>query len=287
MKKALLYLMSTGLNLIILGCAQPVFAHPGYDEKLLQTLIQPNMSLTWMVSGLAIAFVLGAGHALTPGHGKTMVAAYLVGTQGTTQQAFLLGLITTLTHTLGVFALGVIALCASQYILPETLYPILTVISGMTVCAVGVSLLRSRLHLKPEQQDHHRHSSNQHHAHVHHHHHPDHPTHDHSHRLPQGGVTLRSLVALGIAGGLVPCPSALILLLSAIAFHQVILGLFLTVAFSLGMACTLIAIGLAVVYASQWIEHVPSLIKIPRTVPILSAIAVIFAGAGLTFSAIL
>jgi nickel/cobalt transporter (NicO) family protein len=283
MKKAFPYLIIAGISLIVLCYSQPAFAHPGYDEELLQTLVQPNMSFTLMVSGLAIAFVLGAGHALTPGHGKTMMAAYLVGTQGTAQQALLLGLITTLTHTLGVFALGLTALCASRYIVPETLYPILTVISGLTVCAVGVSLLRSRLNsgMAQEHHHHHDHSSDHHHTHTHHH------THEHHHTLPQGGVTLRSLAALGIAGGLVPCPSALVLLLSAIAFHQVTLGLFLTVMFSLGMACTLIAIGLAVVYASQWIEHLPSLIKMPRSMPVLSAIAVIFAGAGLTFSVVL
>ena len=98
-----------------------------------------------MLAGLLIAFMFGSFHALSPGHGKTMVAAYLVGSRGTVRHAVSLGIIVTVTHTLGVFALGLVTLFASKYVVPEKLYPILSVISGLAVFGVGVWLLTSRL----------------------------------------------------------------------------------------------------------------------------------------------
>src|SRR5213075_2878376 len=90
------------------------------------------------------AFGWGALHALSPGHGKTMVAAYLVGTRGTTRHAVALGAATTITHTAGVFALGLVTLALSQYVLPEDLYPWLNLASGLLVLGVGLAVLRSR-----------------------------------------------------------------------------------------------------------------------------------------------
>ena len=84
------------------------------------------------------AFVWGAAHALSPGHGKTIVAAYVVGQRATFKHAIFLGATTTITHTAGVFALGLITLFASQFILPETLYPWLEVISGVLVVVLGM-----------------------------------------------------------------------------------------------------------------------------------------------------
>ena len=94
---------------------------------------------------LLAAFAWGAIHALSPGHGKTMVAAYLVGTKGTARHALALGAIVTTTHTIGVFALGLITLALTQYILPEQLYPWLNLVSGLMVVAVGASVLRPRI----------------------------------------------------------------------------------------------------------------------------------------------
>ncbi|MDQ2688297.1 MAG: hypothetical protein M3Y28_10565, partial [Armatimonadota bacterium] len=107
-----------------------------------------------IVTGLLIAFVFGAFHALSPGHGKTMVAAYLVGARGTTRHAVLLGIIVTVTHTLGVFALGLVTLFASKYVVPEKLYPILSVISGLAVFGVGIWLLASRVRGMADGHDH-------------------------------------------------------------------------------------------------------------------------------------
>src|SRR4051812_19459962 len=153
---------------------------------------------------LLAAFGWGALHALSPGHGKAMVAAYLVGTRGTARHAVALGATVTVTHTIGVFALGVVTLALSQYVLPEQLYPWLTLVSGLLVVIVGLNVLRSRIRAA---------RAAQHHDHHHHHHHDD--------------LTWRSLVGMGASAGLIPCPSALVVLLGAISQHQVALGLLL------------------------------------------------------------
>ena len=258
--------------------ALPAMAHPGHGGVYLQSLVEQSLTPTLTLTGIGIAFLFGAGHAIAPGHGKTMVAAYLVGSRGTPFHALLLGLVTTITHTLGVFALGLVAMLASQYFLPETLYPILSFISGLTVCGVGFWLLDSRLH----DSDHHDHNHDE---HPHHHHHEAHE-HGHHHHLPKEPMTLQSLIALGIAGGIVPCPSALVLLLSAIALHQTAYGILLISGFSLGLASVLVAIGLIVVYARQWLDRFPSSGALRQHLPIVSAIAIVLTGIVLTACAV-
>ena len=167
----------------------------------------------------------GALHALSPGHGKGMVAAYLVGTRGTAADAMLLGLTVTVSHTAGVFALGLVTLGLSAWVLPEDLYPWLTLASGVLVVAVGATVLRGHLRRRR-------------HAHDHHHH------HDH-------GPGRRGLLLLGASAGIIPCPSALVVLLGAIAQHELGLGLALIVAFSAGLAATLMGLGLAVVWTRR------------------------------------
>ena len=269
---------ATLAGIVTLLTAKPALAHPGHGGALLQSLAAQSLTPSLVLTGLGIAFLFGAGHAIAPGHGKTMVAAYLVGSRGTPSHALLLGFITTVTHTLGVFALGLLALFASQYVLPEQLYPVLSFISGLTVCGVGFWLLDSRLQDSDHDHKHH---------HDEHRHHQHHATHEHHHQLPEGGVTLQSLIALGVAGGIVPCPSALVLLLSAIALHQAAYGILLLSAFSLGLASVLVAIGLIVVYACQWLDHMPAGGALLRHLPIASAIAVILVGIVLTACAVI
>src|SRR4051812_47579259 len=160
---------------------------------------------------LITAFGWGAVHALSPGHGKTMVAAYLVGTRGTPRHALLLGATVTVTHTIGVFALGFVALALSQYVLPEDLYPWLNLISGSLVVIVGVSVLRGRL----RKRKHHHHELGHGHAHGH-----GRSGHGHSHAPPER-LSMRGLLALGASAGLIPCPSALVVLLGAVAQGQI------------------------------------------------------------------
>lgn len=202
----------------------------------------------------AVAIGLGAVHALEPGHGKTVVAAYLVGSRGTAGHAFLLGLIVTASHTAGVYLLGAVTLYASRYILPERLYPWLGVLSGVMIAALGGFLFLRRYAGEPHPHSHeypHRHD------HVHDddlasHSHTEHDhTHSHHHQTPSAGVSARELLALGVTGGIVPCPAALVVLLSAVSLHRVGFGLLLIVAFSVGLAAVLITIGLLMVYARR------------------------------------
>lgn len=245
---------------------QPALAHIGHSSFLTQNLARMTLSPTLMLSGIGIALIAGAGHALSPGHGKTMVAAYLVGSRGTPQQAILLGLVTTLTHTISVFALGILALLLSKYMLPEQLYPFLSLLSGLMVCGVGFWLLDR--YLNPAPNHHHNHSS------------------EHKH-YSSNSVTLQSLLTLGIAGGLVPCPSALVLLLSAIALHQTAYGLLLVCAFSFGLAVVLVSIGLVVIHAHHWLKRFSWVQPFQHYLPILSALTVIAVGSLLMACAVI
>ncbi len=206
---------------------------------------------------LLAAFGWGALHALSPGHGKAMVAAYLVGARGTARHAVLLGATVTVTHTVGVFALGVVTLALSQYLLPEDLYPWLNLVAGLLVLVVGAIVLRARMRATREDRGRRQHALA--HAHAHDHGHADDHGHGHDHGHSHGGghhhhhapdsLRPRALLAAGAAAGLIPCPSALVVLLGAISQHEIALGLVLIVVFSLGLASTLTALGIAVVSA--------------------------------------
>jgi ABC-type nickel/cobalt efflux system permease component RcnA len=218
---------------------------------------------------LLAAFGWGALHALSPGHGKAMVAAYLIGTRGAARHAFALGATVTITHTIGVFALGLVTLLLSQYILPEDLFPWLTLVSGLLVVGVGIGVLRSRMRS----------------ARAHHHDHSHHHDHDHDHHPPDK-VTTKGLIAMGTAAGLIPCPSALVVLLGAIAQHQVALGLLLIVAFSAGLAMTLTGLGLAVVFSRRALSRVRVPAGVTAALPALSAVVIVGVGFVLTAQAI-
>lgn len=216
-----------------------------------------------LAGALAVAAMLGAFHALTPGHGKTIVGAYLIGSKGTAWHAVFLGLVVTATHTLGVYALGLATLVASTWVVPERLFPWMSIISGLLVVAVGARLLASRLE----------------HAHHHHHHHEHDHHHGHSHLPPPGTpVTLGSLTALGVSGGLLPCPSALVVMLGAIAVGRTAFGLVLILAFSAGLATVLTAIGLVLVYARGLFERLPLDGRFTRWAPVASALVISLAG---------
>jgi nickel/cobalt transporter (NicO) family protein len=214
---------------------------------------------------LLAALAWGALHALSPGHGKAMVAAYLVGTRGTARHAVVLGATVTVTHTIGVFALGLVTLTLSQFVLPEDLYPWLTLISGLMVVTIGAGVLRSRIRRA-------RHVRRQ--GHEHHHHHG-----------PED-LTWRGLLGMGTAAGLIPCPSALVVLLAAISQHQVALGLLLILVFSLGLAGTLTGLGLGVVYARRMLPRLDLSGRIASALPPLSALAIVGVGCLLTVRAL-
>jgi nickel/cobalt transporter (NicO) family protein len=227
-----------------------------------------DLSLGVILLSLAIAAFWGAAHALTPGHGKAIVAGYLVGTKGRPIDAVLLGGIVTLTHTVGVFALGFVTLLLSQFIVPETLYPWLTLTSGLLVVAVGASVLWRRARGKGH----------------HHHHHDDGAGEHHHHHDPR--LDRRGLVGVGLAAGILPCPSALVVLLSAIALHRIGFGLALIVAFSVGLAATITSIGLVAVLAKRAFSRISFDGPLVRLLPAASALVILAVGIGITLNAL-
>jgi nickel/cobalt transporter (NicO) family protein len=218
-----------------------------------------HLSLLVILASLGAALFWGAAHALSPGHGKTIVTAYLVGQRGTPRHAALLGLIVTVTHTIGVFALGLVTLGLSQFIVPDRLYPWLNLVSGLLVVGIGASVLRARWRRC------------RHHGHHHHHEHP---------------TSFRSLFAVGVSGGLLPCPSALVVLLAAISLHRVAFGLLLIVAFSAGLALSITGVGLAAVLARSAFRRASFEGPLIRLLPAASALVILAAGVAMTLRAV-
>jgi len=244
---------------------------------------------TALIVLLLAALGWGALHALSPGHGKAMVAAYLVGSKGTSRHAVVLGGVVTITHTIGVFALGLVTLLLAQYILPEDLFPWLTLVSGLLVVGIGVAVLRSRLsHHRAQQAHAHEHGHGHGHFHEHRrgdvHHDHDNGPHGHSHDVPDT-ITWKGLIGMGAAAGLIPCPSALVVLLGAVAQHQIALGLLLIVTFSVGLAATLTVLGLLVVHSARVTRrlHIPK--RLVTGLPAASALVIIGLGCVLTLQA--
>jgi nickel/cobalt transporter (NicO) family protein len=243
----------------------------------LESLIeQGELSVGVLLLSLVIAAFWGAAHALTPGHGKAMVAAYLVGTKGTPRHAFLLGGTVTIAHTAGVFALGLVTLGLSAFIVPEQLYPWLTLASGMLVVLVGASVLRQRVRFAGHVRHRHDHDNGHGHGHAH-------LGHDHHH---DDALTSKGILGVGVAAGLLPCPSALVVLLSAIALHRVVLGLALIVAFSLGLAATITAIGLVAVLARRTFGRMSLEGRLVRALPAVSAALILVVGLVITARAL-
>ena len=213
-----------------------------------------DLSLSVILLSLLIAAFWGSVHALTPGHGKALVAGYLVGTKGKPRHAFLLGATVTVTHTAGVFALGLVTLLLSQFIVPDQLYPWLTLASGFLVVLVGPRCCASACEPEAGRPPRRRRSrqitataitttaittaTTTATSHTHHHHYDE-------------SLTSRGILGVGVAAGLLPCPSALVVLLSAIAIHRIGFGFALIAAFSLGLAATITCIGLLAVLARR------------------------------------
>ncbi|MEO7674707.1 MAG: sulfite exporter TauE/SafE family protein [Pyrinomonadaceae bacterium] len=278
-------------------------------DRLAELIAVPEITLPIALVGLLIALGLGALHAMSPGHGKAVVGAYLVGSKGTAKHALFLGLTVTITHTLGVFALGFLMLFASNYILPETIMPFLGFISGLIVLYIGLTMFKSRLLSAlgyrggEHRHDHGEHGHSHDHGHDHDHGHEGHDhehahhahehalthTHDghtHSHAVPDA-ITWKSLLALGVSGGLLPCPSALVLMLSAINLNRIGYGLILTVAFSFGLAATLSIVGLIFLYGGRIFDgEKVSGYRIVKALPVFSAFFIACVGAVICYTSI-
>ncbi len=298
---------------------------PGQAD-LLAIVKAKELSPPIILGAFMAASIWGAAHALTPGHGKAIVGAYLVGARSTPWHAVYLGLTVTLTHTFGVFLLGLVALFASSYVLPEQLYPWLGAASGLIVLVLGATMFVNRIRpLLPGGVQHPVHSHHHHHHHdgqdpdshhrAHHHGHDEahsnqphqddpgsghvhphvdeghgHEYHGHAH-LPPGTdgapVTWRSLLGLGISGGLLPCPGALVLLLTAISLGRAGFGMGLVAAFSLGLAIVLTTVGLLFVKGGRLVQGAPRVPAFSRFLPAASAIVIFTIGAVITAEAVL
>jgi nickel/cobalt exporter len=235
---------------------------------------------------LLVATFWGAAHALSPGHGKSIIAAYLVGTRGTRRDAVVLGLTVTVTHTIGVFALGLITLSLSQFIVPEDLYPWLNLTSALMVVGVGMGVAVWRLREWRGHDRGHHHDHGHMHAHGHAHTHPHAHTHAHPGHETGRRTGAPGLVGVGISGGLIPCPTALVVLLAAISLHRVGYGLVLILAFSVGLAAAMTAIGFLAVTAKQAFERVDFEAGLMRLLPAVSALAILGLGLAMTARAL-
>jgi ABC-type nickel/cobalt efflux system permease component RcnA len=247
----------------------------------LMTIGEPDWRL--VIFALIIAMGLGAFHALEPGHGKTLVAAYLVGSRGTTRHALLLGLVVTAAHTAGVYLLGAVTLYASHYIVPERIYPWLALVSGVMIILFGAVLV---VRCYRGEAIAHSHSDAAHGAHAHRHAHSH--SHDHNHHSVSNdahrSASLRELISLGISGGIVPCPAALVVLLSALSMNRLGFGLLLIVAFSAGLAAVLVGIGVLMVFAGRFMARFKSEAAwATRWLPITSSVFILMLGVALVW----
>ena len=257
-----------------------------------------NHGLGLVVLGFFLAIAFGAWHALLPGHGKTLMAAYMVGSGARVRQAVAVGSAVAIMHTASVLALGLMVLTLQATFRPEQLYPWLGLASGLVALALGASLLVARLSawaaLRTNGRSHepadvhdtgapgHTHDTDaSSHAHLHE---DDHP-HSHRHRaaaLPDGApLSAKGLLALALAGGILPAPSALLVMLAAIDTHRAAYGLALVLAFSLGLASALIVVGVGALRAREAMARRISSFW-GRLVPVLSAGAIVGVGAFLT-----
>jgi nickel/cobalt transporter (NicO) family protein len=289
-----------------------VGAAPDLVGDWFTSLVSRDLSLGFVLLALAAALGAGALHALGPGHGKSIMAAYLVSGEGRARHALLVGVAVSLMHTLSVIGLGVVTLWASNLFPPETVLPWLSLLSGAVVLGLGLWLLyvRSRGLFVPRKA--HVHSlivepallepayavalpggGDRAHALDHSHSHPGDHSHSHSglgahDHAPPKGVELfsaRGLAAVGLSGGLLPSPSALVVLLGAVALGRTAFGLLLVAAFSIGLASALTAVGLLVLKARDAAQSRFGG-KVSAWLPLASAALIVCVGVVLTGRAV-
>jgi len=225
---------------------------------LLDVLKGSDLSPDVILAAFLTALFLGAVHALSPGHGKALVAAYLVGSRGTVGHAVWLSLIVTFTHILSVVVVGLVALVAAQYVVPEYYMPFISLASGLIIIAIGIWLIVTRIKRRR-------------------------PKKEKDHHHPSGKVGWRTLLALGITGGIVPCPSAMVVMLTAIAIGRIAFGLSIIVFFSLGLAVSLIIVGILAVKTSHILDRFARANVLTRWLPLASAIVITLLGCAIIY----
>ena len=257
--------------------AQRVAVRTPTDGGFASLVAEKDLGLGFVLLSLVIALFWGAAHAFSPGHGKAIVAGYLIGTRGRVRDALMLGVIVTVTHTAGVFALGGVTLLLSAFIVPEQLYPWLNLVSAVLVVGVGLTILRWRIRVwRRGTPLGHVHSDGHSHGHGH--------SHDHDHDHGTGGRA--GLLGIGISAGIIPCPTALVVLLAAISLQRVGYGLVLILAFSLGLAIAVTSIGLVAVLARRTFSRMSFDGGLVRALPAVSAVVVLGLGVAMTLRAV-
>ena len=288
------YIYTFSLILIAIAICTFAFADANHEhtgDKIKKLITQP-LTLQLAVIALVVSFVLGGLHALTPGHGKAVVAAYLVGSKGRIVDAIFLGLVVTFTHTFSVISIGIILLFAKERIAQEDIVLWLSLVSGLLIVGIGGWLLaRNMKQYYSGKASEHEHDHSHSHDHEHTHDHENGHTHSHGFghthtHVPKQRVGFWSLLSLGISGGIVPCVDALIGLLFAITINKLTWGVIILCAFSLGLAAVLVAIGILMVMAKPVIERFTGRGIWLQRLPIISATVVIVLGAVLVFKAL-
>ncbi len=252
-----------GLNFASPTVVAPITSQAAEQPQIIAYLSAPTLPPLALLAALGLAILLGALHALTPGHGKTLMAAYLVGSRGTERHAVALGLVITVSHTASVLAIGMLALIASQSVVPGELLPTLEAVSGLLVVALGLRLVWQRWQSVRT-----------------------YAPHSHTHGTPDltSANRLRwlDLFGMGISGGIIPCPEALGILIVAVGLNRIGIGLTLIIAFSAGLAAVLVGIGLILVRSRSltrrlnWTNG-----RAGRWLPLLSALLVTTLGVGI------
>ena len=249
----------------------------GPDGGLLASLVGRDELTPLLVAAMiVVALGVGALHALGPGHGKTLIGAYLVGAGGTVRHAVGVGAAISVMHTASVLALGLVVLSAERMFAPERVYPVLGLASGVVALALGSVLLVSRIHPMVAED----------HPHPHGHSHPHAedgqtggaPSHS---IAPSSPLSRRGLMALAFSGGILPSPSALVVLLASVSLGRTALGLTLIAAFSLGLASALVGVGVLTLRARDLAERRLTE-RAARLLPVASAGAIAAMGVFLT-----
>jgi ABC-type nickel/cobalt efflux system permease component RcnA len=281
------------------GLGAPEAPLAAKDTGFVSGLLQHDPTVGVVLLALLAAMGWGAVHALSPGHGKSMIAAYLIGSRGTARHALILSGFVTVTHTLSVIGLGLITLWASELILPETVFAWVNLAAALFVVCIGLWVVglrvrgerrrraHERAHDHPDDGHSHGHDDHDHGHHGHDHHDHDHGdgAHGHSH-APPADLSFKGLAAAGISAGLLPCPSAMVLMLGAISLGHAAYGLVLVMAFSVGLAGVLAAIGLLFLYARRFMDRLPLGGRIAQAIPVASAVVIVGLGIVLTTRAI-
>jgi ABC-type nickel/cobalt efflux system permease component RcnA len=240
-------------------------ARPGEGGAFVGLIARPSLSGAVILLSLLLAFGLGGLHALAPGHGKTLMAAYLVGTGGRVRQAVAVGAAVSAMHTASVLGIGLLVLWVQTAVEPEQAYPWLGLAAGVIAMALGAGLFRARLRTRSAHGEH---------------------GYDHSHEPAAASpLSRRGLAAIAVSGGILPSPAALLVLLAAVALHRVAFGLSLIVAFSIGLATSLVVIGILAIRARDLVAH-RFHDKVVTWLPLLSAGAIALVGLILTIRAL-